>query len=98
MWNPNFLNEDGSLKDFITKGTIEELKVLLIKDFYLKTNLSFFADKNDILIKNLFGEVEEIKIYDGDIKLNLESGVKLNSNFNSVINADKKLLKNTVIF
>ena len=89
-----FLNEDGSLKDFITKGTIEELQVLLIKDFYLKkTNLSFFADKNDILIKNLFGEVEEIKILDGDIKLNLESGVRLNSNFNSIINADKKLLK-----
>ena len=58
------------------------MKIELIKGINLtKTNLDFFADKNDILIKNIFGNLEVIKITDGDIKLNLENGVKLNSNF-----------------
>ena len=59
-----------------------------------KTNLSFFADKNDILIKNIFGNLEEIQILNGDIKLNLENGVKLNSNFISKLNFDEKILNN----
>ena len=37
-------------------------------------NFTFFADKNDILIKNIFGNLEDIKIFDGDIQLNLENG------------------------
>ena len=53
------------------------MKIELIKGLNLtKTNLDFFADKNDILIKNIFGNLEVIKITDGDIKLNLENGVK----------------------
>ena len=81
-----FLNDDGFIKDFITKGTIKNLKVELLNSINLKeTNLSFFADKNDILIKNVFGFLEEIKISDGFIKINLENGIKINSNFNSKI-------------
>ena len=41
-----------------------------------KTNLDFFADKNDILIKNIYGNVADIKVSDGDIKINLEKGIK----------------------
>ena len=55
-----------------------------------KTNLSFFADKEDILIKNIIWEIDNIKINNGDIKLNLENGIKLNSNFISNINLDEK--------
>ena len=28
-----------------------------------------FADRNDILIKNILGNLEDIKIFDGDIRL-----------------------------
>mgnify|MGYP001311896389 CR=1 FL=1 len=46
-----FLNEKGLIKDFIAKGTVKDLKVELFSNFNLrKTNFSFFADKNDILI------------------------------------------------
>ena len=54
---------------------------------------SFFADKNDILVKSIFGNFEDVKIFDGDIKINLENGIKLNSNFNSSINLNKDYLK-----
>jgi hypothetical protein len=88
-----FLTEQGTLKDFIAKGTVKALKVQLFSDLdFTNVNLSFFADKDDILIKNIFGDLEDIKISDGDIKLNLENGIKLNSNFNSKINFNEKLL------
>jgi len=89
-----FLNDDGSIKDFIAKGTVRNLKVKLLNNIDLKKiNLSFFADKNDILIKNIFGSLEEINISDGDIKLNLENGIKLKSNFNSKIDVDGQVTK-----
>ena len=34
-----------------------------------KTNFSFFADKKDILLKNIYGKLQDIHISDGDIKL-----------------------------
>ncbi len=88
-----FLTEQGNFKDFIAKGTVKGLKAELFNNLNLtKTNLGFFADKNDILIKNIFGNLEDVEIFDGDIKLNLEKGIKLNSNFKSKINFDEKLL------
>ena len=51
-----------------------------------KTSFNFFADKEDVLIKNITSNIDDIKINNGDIKLNLENGVKLNSNFMSEIN------------
>ena len=46
-----FLTDQGTVKNFIAKGTVKDLKVELFSDFNLtKFNLSFFADKNDILI------------------------------------------------
>ena len=89
-----FLNDDGSMKDFIAKGTVKNLKIELLSNINLKKmNLSFFADKNDILVKNIFGFLEEIKISDGDIKLNLENGINVNSNFNSEINFNEQVTK-----
>ena len=89
-----FLDEDGLFKDFIAKGTIKDLQAEFLGSLNLtNTNLSFFADKNDMLLKNIFGNFEDIKINDGDIKLNLENGIKLNSNFNSKISLNKALLK-----
>ena len=89
-----FLNEDSSVNNFIAKGNLRNLKVELLRNFnFNEANLSFFADKNDILIKNIFGFLEDIKISDGDIKLNLENGLKLNSNFNSNINFNEQVTK-----
>ena len=89
-----FFDKEGSINNFITKGKVNDLKAELFSGLNLKnTNLSFFADKNDVLIKNIFGDLEDIKIYEGDIKLNFENGIKLNSNFNSKIDFDEKKSK-----
>ena len=87
-----FFTEQGTLKNFIAKGTVKNLKAEILNNIYIsKVNLSFFADKNDILIQNFFGNIEGIKVSDGDIKLNLDNGIKLNSNFVTKINLDEQL-------
>ena len=86
-----FLNEEGSFKNFIAKGNVKNLKAEVINGFILtETNFSFFADKTDILIKNIFGSLEGIKISDGDVKLNLEKEINIISSFNSKIDLNKK--------
>ena len=65
----------------------------LLNDVNLtKTNFNFFADQNDILVKNIFGDLADIKISEGYLKLNLEDGVKIDSNFYSKIDYNKKLI------
>ncbi len=88
-----FLSEQGIIEDFIAKGKINDLKVDLYSNLnFTNGKLDFFADKDDVLIKNIYGNLEEIKISDGDIKLNFEDGIKLKSNFNSTINFDEQLV------
>ena len=89
-----FLGNNGRIKNYIIKGNVTDLRADLFKDVILSnTNLNFFADKEDILIKNIFGKIDNIKINNGDIKLNLENGTKLNSNFITNINLDSKKIK-----
>ncbi len=89
-----FLNDKGNLKDFIARGSVKGLKAKLFDDLSLsKVNLGFFSDKNDVLIKNISGNLEEIKISEGDVKLNLENGINLVSNFNSKLFLKEKNYK-----
>jgi hypothetical protein len=97
-----YLDEKNSLKNFIVKGKVTNLETEITKGIFLeKTNFTFFADKTDILIKSIFGELDSIKIKDGDIKINLLSDISLQSNFitnfkykNNSFNKYDNLLKN----
>ena len=89
-----FLGNNAELENYIIKGKVTDLEADLFKDIILSnTNLSFFADREDILIKNIYGKIDDIEINNGDIKLNLENGIKLNSNFISNVNLDSKKIK-----
>ena len=89
-----FFDKNGGIENYIFKGKVTDLKVIFFKDLILsKGKLNFFADKEDILVKNLFGKIDGIEINNGDIKLNLENGIKLSSNFVSKIDLDKKKIK-----
>ena len=94
-----FFTKQGKFENFITRGNIKSLEMELFDSLiFTNTNLGFFADKNDILIKNIFGDLNDLKISDGDIKINFENGVKIQSNFKSVIDLNKDLLKNYTKF
>ena len=82
------------VEDFIARGSVKELEIEIFNNFHFKkVNFSFFADKKDILIKNIFGDLQDIEITEGDIKMNFEKGIKLTSNFNSKFNFNEKLIK-----
>ena len=87
-----FFNKDGNLGNYIAKGSIQDLEAELVSDLVLtNSNFSFFADKNDILLKNIFGNLENIEIKDGDLKINRENGITITSNFNSQFDFDNKI-------
>ena len=89
-----YLTEKSTIQNFIAKGSVKNLKVELFNSLnFSDVNLEFFADKNDLLIKNIIGKLDKIEISDGDIKLNLDAGIKLTSNFNSKFNIDEKFFK-----
>ena len=90
-----FLNKEGNIDNYILRGDVKNIEANLLNGIrLLKTKFNFFADKEDILIKKFFGKIENIKINDGDLKLNFNNGIKLNSNFNTQVNLrDKNLDK-----
>ena len=95
-----FLTKEGLLNNYIIKGDVVDLEANIYRNLNLsKTKFSFFADKEDILIKNIFGNIENIQIKDGDMKLNFEDGLKVSSNFNTDINLNSEFLKrNEILF
>ena len=61
------------------------------QNFKLKeSSLNFFADKTDILFKNFKSKSDFIEISDGDLKMNLSSGISIESNFKTKIKYDLK--------
>ena len=97
-----YLNKENLLDDFIAKGSVVDLSSEKFKNIGLKkTNFTFFADKTDILIKNVFTEIGPLKIKDGDIKISLSPTIDVESNFKSNLSYDvssdnyKKTLEKT---
>ena len=88
-----FLDNKSEINNYIAKGKFKNLKAELLNGLELsKTNFTFIGDKSDILIKKIEGNIDSIKISDGDIKLNFENGAKVSSNFNSNLNLDEEFL------
>ncbi len=89
-----FLDNEGTFKNYIFKGKVKNLEAELLDELKLsKTSFNFFADKEDVLIKNITSNIDDIKIDNGDIKLSLENGIKLNSNFMSEVNLNNNKIE-----
>ena len=84
-----YLDENNLIENFIAKGYIKNLELKIVKQINLKkTDLNFFADKDDILLKNINGIFDNIRINDGDVKIELEPEISINSNFNTDLEFD----------
>ena len=89
-----YFDEDNFLDNFIARGLVSNLEANITKDLYFKnTNFNFFADKTDVLIKNIFGETESISVTEGDLRLKLSQEILLETNFKSKLNFNKNSLK-----
>ena len=77
-----YFKENNMIEDFIAKGTVSDLNIETINNLtFKKTNFTFFADQTNISIKNIFGELEAVKIKNGDIRIRLLPEISLQSNF-----------------
>ena len=85
-----YFNNDNLLENFTASGSVLNLKTKIINDIYIKkTKFDFFADKTDILLKNIFSESGPLKILEGDLKLKISKEISLVSNFKTnLINTD----------
>ena len=89
-----YLDDNYLLKNYIARGTVKDFKAEVIKNINLEeTNFSFFADKTDVIIKNIFGKSSAIKIIDGDLKLELFPEILIESNFYTEIKYNNKSLR-----
>ena len=94
-----YFDKNNLLDNFIARGSVLSLTAEIINNINLdKTNFSFFADKSDILLKNIFGNVGPLKISDGDLKLKLSPEISLETNFKSKLNYNNKLVNLTKLF
>ena len=88
-----YLNNNNILDNFIARGSVSNLKTKIVSNIILQEgNFSFFADKSDVLIKNIYGNSGPIKILDGDVKLKLNPEILLESNFTTNIKYNKKYI------
>ena len=86
-----FLDRKNIVQNFIVKGSAINFKTKLVDNLFLNNlKFDFFADKNDILFKNIFGENDFIKVSEGDLKIILSSKFQLNGNFQSQFNYDSQ--------
>ena len=77
-----YLDNDNLLENFTASGSVLNLETEIFNDINIKkTNFDFFADKTDVLLKNIFCEGEFFKILDGDLKLKISEEISLESNF-----------------
>ena len=89
-----YLDNDNLFENFIARGSVSNLKAEIIQDVNLnKTNFSFFADKSDVLLKNISSQVGPAEIIEGDLKIKLSSEISLESNFKTNLKYSNKSMK-----
>ena len=81
-----FLNENNLFDNFITRGSVSNLDTKISKDLIIKnTSFNFFADKSDILLRNISSKNEIFKVEKGDLKIKLDPKINLTANFKTHI-------------
>ena len=85
-----FLSKDNIFENFIARGDIKGLTLNTINKINLENlNFNFFADKSDVLLKEITGNILGTEIKDGDLRVNLSNIISVESNFLSKINFKK---------
>ena len=86
-----YLDRNNLIENFISRGSVSNLKFEILNKINLEnTRFTFFADKSDILLKNISSSTDSLKILDGDLKINLSKEISLDTNFKTLIKSDSK--------
>ena len=87
-----YFDTDNLINNFIVKGEVTNFNSKIYDEIFLKdTSFEFFGDKSIILFKKINGEIDDILIKNGDIKLTISPEISIISNFNSNIKYQNSL-------
>ena len=85
-----YFEDNFKLDNFIVRGEVKDVEINVIKKIFFKnTSFNFFADSTDILITNLEGATNGILITNGDLKIERNKNLTINSNFVTEINLNE---------
>ncbi len=87
-----YFDKKNLVNNFIAKGSVSNLEAKVFKNHLIKkTNFNFFADRTDVLIKNIDSVFNNLNLKNGDLKLNLSPNLNLVANFDTNIKLDEEL-------
>tara|TARA_B100000579_G_scaffold372991_1_gene336420 strand:- start:668 stop:2854 length:2187 start_codon:yes stop_codon:yes gene_type:complete len=94
-----YFNDNLEVENFIAKGQVKEMSVVINKDLTAKkASFNFFGDSSDILVKNIKSELPGILIKDGNLQITRNNEINLKSEFSSEIAINKKNIINYLPF
>ena len=94
-----YFKENLKLDNFIARGKVKKINAVITKKFTLtNANFDFFFDNTDVLIKNITGELEGLKLKAGSLQLNHDKEIILKSDFRTETNFDSSNIKNYLEF
>ncbi len=77
-----FFNNNFEITNFIAKGEIKKAKTIINRDLMMEDiNFEFFADRSDILIKNIFSKSNGVTISEGNLQIQKDNLIKIKSDF-----------------
>ena len=67
-----YFDEDLKINNYITKGEVRDMNTNITKDLIIKKiNFNFFADKSDILVKNIKAQMNGVVVKEGNFQIQL---------------------------
>jgi hypothetical protein len=86
-----YFDSDFGVENFIAKGEVKKVSADLYKNLILQdVKFNFFADNSDVLIKNIEGKMNGISLKEGSLQIDKNKNIKINSNFVTNLNLNKK--------
>jgi len=90
-----YFDNNQKINNFITKGKVKEVEAVIKNNLILQnTSFNFFADKSDILIKDIKSKMNGLLIKEGNLRIDRNKVVTINSDFLTEIDINKKNINN----
>ncbi len=75
-----YFDEDLKISNFITRGQVRDVNSNMTEDLTIKEiNFNFFADKSDVLVKNIKAQMNGLIIKEGNLQIIKDKEINLKS-------------------
>ena len=90
-----YFDENLEIVNFIARGDVKEMSAEVDNDLAFKnTSFNFFADKSDVLIKDINSEVDGLLIKNGNLQIDRGKNIQIKSDFFTEMDINEKNINN----